>query len=378
MSLAVTSGGQSAFHAALNALATGIGAVPTGFEGGVLAFGSVEAMPDGLDPLVRTDGAWEDTLRIGGFPPMGARIEISRGSFDDGGIGRFHRDWLYVSEMMNRPVSALVLGLDFKDGGRGEGISEVCVPQDDSGWFEMREEDRPQRDLARPEMRGMELLTMRDMLGMIERGSMRMEKVRDLGAYLYARGSSEGRREFRANLFFAAGLFAMKLREMKTAARSLQKGADELADDCVNGSAILREMAADVFDDRSLRNDAARQWLRSLVMDRDSGTRGIRFLHAMWNAWRANNLPLMGEITSHYAIMYHAENDRLEAARGLVRLVLLESEGLLREGKGEIDQRTQSSMFTHLNIAATLFRRVGDVERADMADIAADLLLSSR
>jgi hypothetical protein len=374
MMTAATSGPAASFGAALNSFAMEFGVVPNGVDGSTVLFDTVGKPQAGLQPLINTDGAWEDTRRISGFPPIIGRGEDADGVFDDGNLSTFHRDWLHISEMMNRPLRALVLGLDLmpeRDGG----ISEGLVPRDDSGWFEVEEKILPSRELSEPDMKGMELMTVRDMLGMIGNGSVRMERVREIGAYLYASGLKEERRDFSANLFLAAGLLAAKIGEGKLATMSVERAAARVPDECDVGRAMLYEIAADINETPSGRVATARKWLRSMITDRDLESIGIRSLHALWNAWRVGDLALMMEIMSIYMIIQHDMKERAEAARSLVRMAWLESERMRGNGEGDAPDLAQTGIYTYLDIATSLFIRIGDGTNAGRTHELVDMLI---
>jgi hypothetical protein len=374
---AVAQTGGATFYAALSSFAMEFGVVPNGVEDDVVAFGTVEEPQAELQPLIHTDGTWEDTRDIRGFPPIVGRSEDAI-AFDDSGLGDFQRDWLGITEMMNRPVRALVLGLDLKAGEKDERISESLVPRDDSGWFEIEEGILPSRELPEPDMKGLELLTVRDTLGMLESGSVRVGRVREIGAYLYARGIGEERKEFSASLFFAAGVLAAKIGERKLAMMSIERAAARIPEDHIVGRAILYEMAADINETPSGRIAAARQWFSSLIADRDMSSIGIRSFHAMWNAWGVGDLALMTEIMSHYMIINHASKDRGEAARSLVRMAWLESERMRRDEGDDAKYSAGTGIYTYLDIAASLFVRVGDGKNAGRAAELADMLVSRK
>jgi hypothetical protein len=133
-------------------------------------------------------------------------------------------------------------------------------------------------------------------------------------------------------------------------------------------------MAADINETPSGRIAAARQWLSSMIADREMSTIGIRSLHALWNAWRVGDLALMMEIMSIYMIIQHDIKERAEAARSLVRMAWLEAERMRCNGDGDIADLARTGIYTYLDIATSLFIRMGDGTNAGRAYELADML----
>jgi hypothetical protein len=335
------------------------------------------------EPLIHTDGTWEDPARISGFPPISGRGEGPNGSlgpngsFDDSNLCGFHRDWLHISGMMGAPVSALVYRLPY-EAERKHNVPKGYVPEGDYKWNEISEVDLTVQEAKEPSLKGFEFLTVRDVLSMLKEGAADIEKVGEISDYMYMAGMLENDRTTAGGLLFAAGMLFASLGMKEKAAASLRRTALRLPMDHFSGKAMLHEMATNLNEDERGRRAVAKRWMQAASRDRDAGTRNLKIIHAMWNALRAGDFTFMREMIELSLVNNYRGKDNMEAAMDCVCLALLESERTRRDEGDDAQVSAMAGVYTYLDIAASLFMRVGDNENASRAAELADMLVSRR
>jgi hypothetical protein len=377
MNATAISGGAISFYAALSSFAMEFGVVPMGLEEDSFVFGSIDEPQADLQPLIHTDGTWEDPARISGFPRISERVGGPNGSFDDNDLCGFHRDWLHMSGMMDAPVSALVYGLPYEAEGKIN-VPKGYVPEKDYKWNEISEVVLEAREAKEPSLKGLEFLTVRDVLSMLNEGTADIERVGGISDFMYMTGMLENDGTIAGRLLFAAGMLFASLGMKEKAATSLRRTALRLPIDHVSGKAMLYEIATNLKEDERGRRAVAKRWMQAVSRDRDAGTRNLKIIHAMWNAWRAGDLTLMRKIIELSVVKNFKGKDSMEVARNCVRLAWLESERIRRDKGDETQNPAKTGLYTYLDIAASLFMRVGDEKSAARAAELADMLVTRK
>lgn len=336
----------------------------------------LEFVSDNLEKelLIHTDGTWEDPARISGFPPINDRGEGPNGSFDDSNLCGFHRDWLHISRMMDTPVSALVYKLSY-EVERKRNVPKGYVPDNDYKWNEISEVDLAVQEAKVPSLKGFEFLTVRDVLSMLKKGMVDIGRVGEISNYMYMTGMLENDRAIAGGLLFAAGMLFASLGMKEKAAASLRRTALRLPMDHFSGKAMIYEMATNLNEDERGRRAAAKRWMQAVLRDRDAGTHNLKIIHAMWNAWRVGDITFMREMIELSVINNYKGKDKMEAARDCVCLALLESERVRRDGSDGAQDFAGTGIYTYLDMAASLFGKVGDGNNAGRAAELAEMLI---